>query len=89
MNKFFDKIISLTSLENIAGLFERLISLIAFLIFLIIPFVAIGAIINGDGFGGALFVLVVGPLAWVLSFGTLAMFIKIYQHVKSIDNKLG
>ena len=88
MNKFFDKIISLSSLENIAGLFERLISLIAFLIFLIIPFVAIGAMLSDGGFGGALLVLVVGPLAWVLSFGTLAMFIKIYQHVKSIDNKL-
>lgn len=87
MNEFFEKIISLSSLEKIAEIFEKIISLIAFLSILIILFIALVMLII-DGPLSMFYALVVGFFAWVLSFGTIAIFIKIYQHVKSIDNKL-
>ena len=72
---------------KIADWYEKLIGVFAAIVLVAILIAAFAAFVQ-DEIEYMFFILIGGLIAWILSFGTLALFIMIYLHIKSIDNKL-
>ena len=74
--------------EKIAGIYIQVFKVIVVLLIAICAFVGIIALGTSAPIGVFLVTFIVAPLLIITAFGTGAVFILIYEHLKSIDGKL-
>tara|TARA_B100001123_G_scaffold428116_1_gene544567 strand:+ start:163 stop:402 length:240 start_codon:yes stop_codon:yes gene_type:complete len=75
-------------IKKIADIYIQIFRVVVILFIAATVIFGVFAIGTGAPFSVVLVVLLVAPLLIILSFGLGAIFILIYEHLKSIDDKL-
>ena len=76
-------------IDRVAGWYIGIFRFIAFIGFCFALTITFGGLLNltGEETGRAVIMVLFAVPLWLLIFGNIALFILMYQHLKSIDSK--